>query len=107
MTQYQIALFSHRADDEVRVLRSTLLRRIAELGIDSAHISFLDESTLAARDPKAPLVAAYISLESAPPTPKSIVDLLLSGTMVVPVVPDLAKFTSFVFPELCSITGLP
>ena len=106
MTKYQIALFSHGADDEVRVLRSTLVRRINELGVDSAHVSFLDESTLGMRDPKAPLVGAYISIVTAPRTLAPVVDLLLAGTMIVPVVPNLEEFTSFVFPEMCSINGI-
>src|SRR5438105_15892025 len=106
MTTYQIALFSHGADSLVPILRSTVARRVNDLGINCSHITFLDDGTLESRDIKAPLVGAYLSLAQNPPTLKSVADLVIAGTMIVPVVPDLKSFSSYVFAEIRKINGM-
>jgi hypothetical protein len=106
MTHYQIALFSNGADSLLATLRATITRRITELGIDSSHIAFLDDSTLASRDPKAPIVGAYLSPAPSPPTLRSVADLFSAGTMIVPAVPDLYYLSSYVFDEIRKINGI-
>ncbi len=74
--------------------------------MDLSMVSFLDEVTVASRDPKAPTVGAFLSVSENPARVASIVDLVNSGIMVLPVVKDLARFTSFVFDELRGINGI-
>ena len=106
-TSYQIALFSHGADAMLPTLRGTILRRLGELGVKENHVTFLNESTVLSRDVKAPIVAAYLSLERSPPTLASVGDLIAQGIMVVPVVPDLNEFSSYTFDEIRKINGMP
>jgi hypothetical protein len=61
-------------------------------------LSFLDEVTVASRDPKAPTVGAFLSVSENPARVASIVDLVNSGIMVLPAVKD-----SFAVGELCAL----
>jgi len=106
VTHYQIAIITNDAADESETLKKTIQRRMAELGCDSGFVQFLDERTASSRDKKAPTVAAYISLKEHPPRSLAIVELLSVGVLVVPVVADLHRYTSFVFTELEPINGL-
>ena len=106
MTTYQITLFSNGADHLVTTLRSTILRRTGELGIDSSHLTFLNESTVSARDMKAPLVGAYLSLTPNPSRLDSVADVVTDGNMIVPVVPDISSFSTYVFDALLRINGM-
>jgi TIR domain len=106
MTKYQIALFSNGADGRIPILRDTLSLRLGELGIKAGAFSFLDEAEIATRDRKAPTVAAFLSESPSPATRGGIVELVKSGSMVVPVVKDLKRFNSFVFDELRGINGM-
>ena len=106
MTKYQIALFSNGADRRIPMLRDTLSSRLGELGVKADAFSFLDEAEIATSDRKAPTVAAFLSESPNPATRSGIVELVKSGSMVVPVVKDLNQFNSFVFDELRGINGM-
>lgn len=105
-TKYQIALFSEEADTQIAVLRDTVLRKTADLGIDPSHFVFLGEHDVASCDIKAPIVGAYLSLKEDPPSRSAIADLVARGVMIVPVVADLTRFSSYVFEELRPINGM-
>jgi hypothetical protein len=106
MTKYQIALFSNGAEGRLATLRDTLSSQLRELGINADAVSFLDEAEIDTRDRKAPTVATFLSESPNPATRGSIVELVKSDSMVVPVVKDLKHFSSFVFDELRGINGM-
>jgi hypothetical protein len=107
MIPYQIAIFANGADAPAEILRNTLRRHFSELGIPPAHLSFLDDTTVSARDRKAPTVGAYIGLtRSYPPASSALTDLLRDATMVVPVVAELEHFSEFVPDELRTVNGM-
>lgn len=103
---YQIAIFVNGGQELADALKRTVLLRVRELGCESEFISFLDESTITSRDLKAPLVAAYISTVESPARNQQIAALLAEGVLVIPAVPDLKRYSAFVFEELQVINGL-
>jgi hypothetical protein len=106
LTHYQIAIVTNQAAAEETLLKKTLERHFAELGIDPQFLTFLDENTIASRDPKAPTVAAYLSVNTHPKSSAGIASLLSQGILVVPVVPDIRQYNEFVFPDLFHVNGL-
>lgn len=106
MTRYQIAIFTHDADEQAAALRQTLNKRVAELGVAPDAIAFFDEKTFSSMDPKAPTVSAFISAAKNPRRQPPIEQLVRNGTMVVPVVSKLLEFDQYVFDTLSGINGL-
>jgi hypothetical protein len=107
VTAYQIAVFSNGADHLAATLRQTLLERLGNLGIDPGSVSFLDTTTVQSRDPKAPIVGAFLSLTENPVRDAGLAELVQNGELVVPVVEDCSRFNSFVFDELRGLNGVP
>lgn len=107
MSQYQIAVFANGADSHRDTLQNTILQNFSDLGIPPNMLSFLDESTVLARDRKSPTVGVYFGLTAHPsPATPALSDLIDEATMVVPVVPTLDNFSQFVPTELLSINGM-
>lgn len=106
--RYQIAIFGPGSGTYGSVLRKTLERDLADLGMDVAtHVSFLDRASAESRDVKSPFVAVYFG---GTPTPaedaKTIDALIATSCTILPVVSDLGRYSSFVPPALKPINGL-
>jgi hypothetical protein len=108
MSPYQIAIFATGpVTPHADILRTTIQKRFDELGIPPAHLTFLDESAVATRDRKAPTVGVYFGFTGSPSTATpALSDLLGDATMIVPVVPDLTRFSEFVPAELKFLNGM-
>jgi hypothetical protein len=106
VTSYQIFLSATGADSRLKTLHKTILLRLQDLGVEASAVSFLNEETVPSRDPKAPTVGTFLSTTKNPTSRKSIVELVRSGLMIVPVVENLGEFNDFVFDELREINGM-
>jgi hypothetical protein len=107
MSSYQIAVFPDGAEPHAETLRNTVHRNFEALGIPLHLLRFLDDKTVAARDRKAPVVGVYFGLTRDPrPAPPGLSDLLKDGTMVIPVVTQLAEFSRFVPGDLRVVNGM-
>lgn len=107
MSSYQIAVFADGAISHAETLRNTIRQDFKELGIPPNLLIFLDDKTVATRDLKAPTVGVYFGFTRHPgPASPALSDLLKEGTIVVPVVPQLAEFSKFVPDELGLLHGM-
>lgn len=107
MSLYQIAIFADGAGSYAATLRATIQRNFSALGISLRMLSFLDESSVSARDHKSPIVSVYFGLSPHPvrSTP-GLSDLVRNAVLVLPVVPTLDRFTEFVPEDLLPINGM-
>ena len=107
MSLYQIAIFAEGADSYAATLRATIQRSISDLGVPAGMLVFLNEASVPTRDRKSPTVGAFFGLAPHPaPAPAALSDLIRDAALVVPIVPDLDRFTDFVPIDLRPVNGM-
>lgn len=106
MTKYQIAILPDGPEVCSGILKDTLKRHLAELGVDASQVLFLEPSALASRDRKAPTVGVYFGLAAPPVTWPGLSDFVQDGNIIVPVVQDLDIYNTLVPDELRGINGV-
>jgi hypothetical protein len=89
------------------VLKETIRRRMAEVGLADEDVRFLIDGEVAAREKRAPFVGVYFGRHGYDPAHSTLLDELRSDSVVVlPVVRSLDDFGKQVPPALCGVNGL-
>lgn len=107
MSSYQIVILPSDPVRHAEVLRATVEQRVAELGVPSGILRFLDEDRIASLDPKSAVVGVFFGLSENPePTSPALTSPLDAGTVVVPVVPDTKRLDVFLPTRLRPINAM-
>jgi len=106
ITKYQLILIGNNNDLRVSII-DTFKKRVQNLGLDENALSILDEKTFGSEYKRnAPTTALYFGGDNTSFPDLSILnDLLSSSSFVLPVVNNLAYFTSLVPKQLHPING--
>lgn len=106
--KYQIVLLDPGSTGRATTLRHTLEKRFRELELDPAESAvFLDASTFASRDPKAPVTGVYFGGKTQRLSDTQAIESLLAiPAEVFPVVENLDSYPSLVPKALWPINGL-
>lgn len=107
-TRYQWVILAPNGSVLPAQLAATVKTRVEDLGLnftESCTIFFRD--TASSADSKAPTVCVYFgSTDSRAADRELLAALLIRSTVIIPVVTDLLKFTSFVPIEISHINGM-
>jgi TIR domain-containing protein len=104
--QYQVAIFD-AIGECAAVLRATLRRKLGELDLDPAELSFFDESSAGEVDPQLPRVGVLFSDDARGKGFAAAVALLMeNAAVVVPVVRSVENFNAQVPEALYPVNAL-
>ena len=102
---YQILLLGH--DDSRReLLRAVVRRRIADLGLDSDAIQYIDEQEADEIDPRIPLFAVFFGWTEYISNSNLVQDLLDASTVIAPLVSSVTRVHAELPPQLTHLNAL-
>ncbi|MXO56690.1 toll/interleukin-1 receptor domain-containing protein [Pontixanthobacter gangjinensis] len=102
---YQIAILGAANDNRDRI-RTGLLARMAEIGIEKTSVSILEDEECLRIDPKAATAAVFLGYEGAINDTFPALERLLADTIpIIPIVEDLNLYKMSVPPGLRAING--
>lgn len=102
--QYQVLLLGAESDDRLS-LRSLVQSQLADLGLASDTIRFIDEADASVRDPKSPAMAVYFG-STAPMDTALIGELIEESIVIAPLVSDLKRATEEIPPQLAHVNAI-
>jgi hypothetical protein len=105
--QYQIVILDPGATGRADRLRTTLQRRLGDLGIDlSSAVSFLDSASFGQHEPKSPIAGVYFGGPDRNPADTATVEQLLAmPAVVIPVVETTQGYENLVPERLRPVNG--
>jgi hypothetical protein len=107
MSKYQVAILAPNAFAEAEILRDTIERRVADLGVPAEALQFFSDEDVASVDPKAAVVGVYLALSSAARhLSPGLERLLQSGTTIVPVVQNRERIADLLPERLRAINAM-
>ena len=103
--KYQICLLGD-VDTIADQVQEYVVKQVNDLGLDQDHIVFLDESSVASRERKAPCAAIFFGYSGANTNPHEELDPLVEDSLlIVPIVDDLEKYASLTPKNLKEYNG--
>jgi hypothetical protein len=108
-SKYQVIALGGSRDRKAATLFSTLKRRVDDLGLSSnEHVVFIEDPSVSTIDTgKAPTAAVFFGGVSRTTGIDDAATLLRDrGVFVLPVVPDIKRYNTFVPPSLSGINGI-
>lgn len=102
---YQLILFGH-LDHRTRELRTALVDRLAELGLNGDAVTFVETDILATWDRRFPTMALFFGGTSVATDPNVLTQLAADSVVIAPIVSDLTRVSQEVPPQLSHINAL-
>lgn len=109
-SRYQVFVFGGSQDGRTAALFETLRLRMTDLGLSStSDVTFAEDPDVAHFDTaRTPTASVFFGSATRPSRiDNSVTELRNRGVFVLPVVPDVAKYNSYVPSSLSGINGVP